>query len=300
LNVYLSDGIRNLRRASHIINCMMSEEEVEDATLFFAFGMERMCKGLLFEINPSFILDVAKFADVVNALYLDRVTDKNAPELKSSKQVAFSSFRDLINKCSIFYADVKGNKDILNNLREYRNILVHGSFQNFEHQKTHKWLIGVYFPVVYEILKVCEIEKESVFGAKSDLLEKLALNAKHEEEIQKRVSAMLEASRVKWDCQRNEKHVRTSAINTAADVGQPRSVHDNAFYRYPCPSCANTAVLEVEPDFDYSDGCGYISGVYPTEVRCHYCGLMVSDYEDVSYLIGNDWWEKTLDNKTQS
>jgi len=270
----------------------MKEEEIEDATFFFALGMERVCKGLLFDINPSFILETSKFAEIVTALYPDKIIDASAPEISNSKAPNYSKFKDLISRSAHFYQACAKNKDILNNLREYRNTLAHRPLRLFVHAEVHKWLIGVYYPVVSSILEEAKIEYVQALGSRAQLLENLSRNAKHEEEVARRVAATLSTFRSKWEKLNNQKYMQLSNAKTNIDLTQSRSTHDNSYDQYSCPACRNPAVLEVEPDFDFADGVGFLSGVYPLELRCHYCGLTVNDYEDLSYLVGDNWWEK--------
>ena len=54
-NEFASDAAHNLKRAATLLRSSpFTDEMVEDVTLQFAFGIERFCKAVLYDINPIF------------------------------------------------------------------------------------------------------------------------------------------------------------------------------------------------------------------------------------------------------
>ena len=58
----------------------------------------------------------------------------------------------------------------------------------------------------------------------------------------------------------------------------------NAYDHAECPACNNVAVFSAEIDYDYSDGMVYAVGVFPTELKCPFCGFHVSDSKEMDIL----------------
>lgn len=52
-NMYIDDAIFFLRKFATAIDEMIKDEDILFAVLFFALGMEKLLKGILFVLNPT-------------------------------------------------------------------------------------------------------------------------------------------------------------------------------------------------------------------------------------------------------
>lgn len=292
MNTFLVDGVTNLKRSSAIINFEMSADDTCDAVLYFAFGVERLCKGLLFDVNPALILAFGKYADLVKLCYMENVIDQNFISQNQSKGVQAANFSDLLVRAALFSTSCIENKATLSNLKKYRNILAHQKLTDFQDNDVKKWLFGVYFPVVQSFATELGLDVDEIFVGRNTELEQYAITAQHQKVIAQRVESFRKTHEGKWSKSKSTSAIAMAEKATALDLNQPRNTQDNSYEEYPCPACENPAVLEIEPDFDYADGHSYVTGVYPNELRCHYCGFRVIDYEDLSYLELDTWWER--------
>lgn len=298
MNKYLLDGISNLKRSSAIIDAEMTMENVHDSILYFAFGVERLCKGLLYDLNPALILASGKYVDLVRLSYLDKVVDQDFLKQNKDKGVQAATFSEILNRSVLFSISCKENKAVLTNLKEYRNVLAHQALSKFNEENTRIWLLGVYYPVVSSLATELSINLTDVFGAREAVLESYSLQAQHQQAIEKRVGIIIGAHKSNWQKINSPNHIAIAQRSTSLDLHQPRNSHDNSYEEYECPACGNAAVLEIEPEFDYADGHGYLAGAYPTELRCHYCSFKITDHEDMSFLNLDDWWKNSGQEKT--
>ena len=68
-------------------------------------------------------------------------------------------------------------------------------------------------------------------------------------------------------------------------IKQLEIYHDPEAYDHAeCPACGNVAKFSAELDYDYSDGQVYPVGVYPTALRCPFCGFYTDDGEEMDNL----------------
>lgn len=292
MNKNIHDGLTNLRRSSLTIKDTMSNEEIEDAIMYFAFGTERILKGTLETLNPAFAIKSGKFEDIVKQCYSDRVVDSKFKADNAKSQIEHIAFKELIRRSSILFESCSQYVGVLHNLRIHRNILAHRSLDEFDHENIHKWLLGVYFPLISEILKDSGIDCKSAFDVKSAELEQFALVAKHNQEIIRFVTDLLKQHNEIWTKKNDQTNIQRAAALTKSRLETPRKYYEHSYEEQVCPACQNTAVLVMEPDFDYDDEHSRIAGVYPVLLECHYCDLEVSDYEYFSHLELDDWWNR--------
>lgn len=290
MNVHIKDGKSNLSRVSSLIKPAMSDEDVEVSIMYFAFGMERLCKGALVEINPALALMSSTYQDIVVALYSRFLIDNASFEGKNKGNSDYCGFSELIKRSSHFNKSINEHKGVLHNLRNYRNTFAHNEIQYFDHGSIREWLFGIFHPVVKSISEEIGVDSVEVFGADESALLALSENARYREKLQKRVEGLLQVHRDIWNGLKAEVREDQLARLTKLDLDQTRKSHENSYEPFECPACGNKSVLEIEPDYDYSDGESYVTGVYPIELRCHYCNLKVVDPEILSYLKTDEWW----------
>ena len=68
-NPFLEDAIYCLRRASRALSVGMDRDSFYDAALYYAFGMEKLFKAIVYSVNPVFLLESNGFENAVYALY---------------------------------------------------------------------------------------------------------------------------------------------------------------------------------------------------------------------------------------
>ena len=64
-NDFLDDAIYCLRRASRALRSSMDRDNFYDAITYFAFGMEKLFKAIVHDVNPVFLLEGAGFENAV-------------------------------------------------------------------------------------------------------------------------------------------------------------------------------------------------------------------------------------------
>ena len=95
MNNYLKDTQFFLKKASSIISRDIDEEQVIDATLFFALGIERLLKSILWSINPIYILKDQSFKNTAPILYKEELLTKN---LSSNKEFSTNPDSDVLQQ----------------------------------------------------------------------------------------------------------------------------------------------------------------------------------------------------------
>ena len=92
MNAYFSDAQHWLRRASNaLLLCEHggTDENLHDAIIFFAFGVEKLFKGILWDVNPLFIMENPGFENACGVLYRSQLRSKSKEKAdKEDKQKA--------------------------------------------------------------------------------------------------------------------------------------------------------------------------------------------------------------------
>lgn len=105
------------------------------------------------------------------------------------------------------------------------------------------------------------------------------LSKKFAGNLEEKIRKKIEFYRSEWERVKNDpsQQERVAALRkTYTDK--------NTFDHAECPACSNIAVFSAEIDYDYSDGMVYAAGVFPTELKCPFCGFHVSDSKEMDIL----------------
>lgn len=70
--------------------------------------------------------------------------------------------------------------------------------------------------------------------------------------------------------------------NQLNDIKNPSTSETQSYIT--CPVCGNSALLSVELDYDYDEQGPVLTGVFPDRLKCNYCDLDISDYEELDYF----------------
>ncbi len=74
-NEYLNDAIVFIQHVAKELSENMSYEDLLSLTLYFALGMERVLKGILFALNPIYVYKSQDFKNTITLFHKDRILD---------------------------------------------------------------------------------------------------------------------------------------------------------------------------------------------------------------------------------
>jgi len=280
MNNYLKDTQFFLKKASSIISRDIDEEQVIDATLFFALGIERLLKSILWSINPIYILKDQSFKNTAPILYKEELLTKN---LSSNKEFSTNPDSDVLTyrisllRTKEFSSTTAKYFNTLFAISNYRDIIVHRQLSELNINKLKKVLLEDFICILKDYAIELNIPIIELIGDKIHSLEFLSneFAGGVEEKVQKKI----EFYRSEWERIKNDPS-QQERISSLQRIYTDKNAYDHA----ECPACSNVAVFSAEIDYDYSDGMVNAVGVFPTELKCPFCGFYVSDSKEMDIL----------------
>jgi hypothetical protein len=127
MNEYLKDASFFLRRAAGLIEEGMPREKTIEASLHFAFGMERLLKSILFDLNPIYVYKSQEFKNTAPLLYRDRLL----PNASHNREIAKEPDADVLTfKLSLLRSKsisqiADRHTNLLFSLSNFRDIIAH-------------------------------------------------------------------------------------------------------------------------------------------------------------------------------
>lgn len=296
INIFIRDGVKNLSCASKLITKSMSDQDVEDAILQFAFGIERICKGIIFSVNPVFIYASFSYDQTIQEQYSEKLTESGAKRFENKKgnNTHVLAMYESVEKATHFSDSVSSHKSALLKLKHYRDILVHRSLDEFKHDKVRLWLLEIYYPVTKSIIHEQSIDELNIYQNKEYTLKEYSESSDYGESQKIKLAALLEKHKKMWNSKNNENLKLEAMRITKLELNQIRDIYDNGCTKHKCPACGQDSILESEVEVIGDEEDWQIDGPYAVELRCHYCSLRIGDFELLDYLDVDNWWKKNI------
>lgn len=296
MNDYLIDAKAFLGRCAPLICDSIANPQVLDALIFFAFGMERIYKGILWEINHTFVLEDANFNNASVLLY----PSKFLPGLASKKKCSPVTIDRVINsrvsltRVKYFSPSADKHSHALFALLTHRDVIAHRPLSELNYESSRKLLLESFLPIMKDFSVELQISLADLIGETIPGLD--FLSNKYKGIARERIEQKLRFYKKEWDRFKiDPSHQgRIEALHREKD-------RYGSCEKMECPACGNLANLSLDVDVDYSDGQASFSGVYPDELKCNYCGLQLSDWDELEFFeINKRFQESCQDDDLES
>jgi hypothetical protein len=294
---FLSDAKKPILMSSHNIKENMKELDVIHATTFFSFGIERLLKYVLANINPVFALKSGDFKNAAPCLYKHKFINGDQYGVTASKPDAdVVSFRVAMQRALIFSLGVKENSQLLFSLANYRDILAHRPLSELDIAKANRLLARDGYKLVSDICLELSLSAHDFFGKSHDHLRDLGHKIQSEEKFSKEMTDRLEQHKALW-LKRSSQPEFVKQANDITKSLLDSSGRDFTYAPFRCPACGQEAVARIEPNYDYdaAEQTSYVSGVFVDNINCYYCNLKLQDYEELNYVDANSIFESGHD-----
>lgn len=280
MNEFLRDGCRFTQRAvEQIVDPGVRDEE---SILNLALGSERLLKGLLFELNPTFVYKNPDFKHMVAVLHSERV-QKGSEEVARKPEQDVISFRQAVARACAVSPSVLRHKSFYYRLSSQRDIVAHCPLSQLNETTCHNILRRDSYSILTDLANELSLSPRTLFGSKSTGLGTLC--AKNQDDVEKRVATRLDVHRRKWEeIEQTPGQREKRAKRTRARIETLGNHPDYVAREIGCPACGESAIVVVELEYDIVDREPVIAGAFVTELRCLYCKLVVSEYDEIDYL----------------
>ena len=222
----------------------MNNDEVIQATLNFAIGMERLLKGILYNINPTYILVTPEFNHSMQVLYKNKIIkNKETKSLLAKTPIAdVITFRNsLLRSASISPAALK-NKNRLFALSNLRDVIAHHDLNEFDYKMARVLLQRDFYFIMLDFCDENVVTKTDCFSNHEEIL--IKVSRQHDQDVKNTLRLKLEEHRKKW-----EKIKDISQDVRSRNIITDEQLEPSHRYETTCPACNQCAVLFSEPDY---------------------------------------------------
>jgi hypothetical protein len=259
----------------------MDSCSVIQAALNFAIGMERLLKGILYEVNPTYILISPEFDHSLAVLYKNRIikNEDNKTVLVSKPAADVITFKNSLLRCSAISSAAQKNKNRLFGLSNARDIIAHNDLEQLDIQKTRVLLQRDFYFVVLDFIDELQITKPKCFGAYEEML--INVSRSHQQDAKNVLRLKLEEHRREWEILKGDiEQVRHKTVIT------DELLESEHRYETSCPACNQRAVLLAEPDYvvDVDSAEKRAVGEFVRLIHCEFCGLNIDDDTELDEL----------------
>ena len=251
------------------------------AVLNFAVGIERLLKGILFNINPTYILVSPEFNHSMQVLYKSKIiksTETKAIFAKAPVANVITFRNSLLRATAVSQAALK-NKNRLFGLSNLRDIVAHHDLEKFDYKSARTLLQRDFYFILLDFHDEKTIDKIDCFGDYENSL--ITVSKQHKQDIKNIIRLKLEEHRKQWEkIKDNPQDVRDRTIVT------DEQLESNHRYETTCPACNQRAVLFSEPDYvyDFETSEKNEVGEFVRLIDCSFCGLVVYDGNELDEL----------------
>lgn len=288
LNQYHFDAANFIGRVAQLAKPRMDDDEALLCVLMLAIGVERLLKGILYNINPVFVFNKMTFNNTLPFLAYERLKTlpKNVKLPESDKTERETvSLSQAITRCRYFSSTVRVHEALLRELSKSRDIIAHGETIKVDRQFVRPLLIKEFKLLIDQFTEELGYPEETFYTPLPQILSLYMGEPlpEPEKEVSEIVKEKLEKYLGEWNKRKHdEEYARSQSVRTkeVSSVG--------AKVLIACPACGNESILFYEPDFDYSDGQAWLSGFYATKLDCFFCGITISKYDEIDFLNLNE------------
>lgn len=280
-NQYIQSSYLFFQESAARINTEMTNLDVFQSVLNFAIGMERLLKGIIFNINPTYILLNPDFNHSLKILYKDKIVNIKDRDsiLASSPTADVITFRNSLLRAAEVSRATQKNKNRLFGLSNFRDIIVHNNLELIDEVKARLLIQRDFYFTLLDFSDEIGISRKDIFGWHEDRIREISKT--HQKDRVNLLRIKIEEHRRKWgNISQDPKIIKQKSAST------DELLESNSRYETTCPACNQRAVLFAEADYvvDLENAEKLITGEFARLIHCEYCGLHISDEIELDEL----------------
>lgn len=177
-NEFVHDGIYCLGRAATALSERMDRDAFYDAAIYYVFGVEKLCRAIVHDVNPVFLLENAGFDNAICAIHQDRLTERARKKVDSDVKRSFIPFQPTMIRAAKFSEAVEANMGSFTELANIRGALAHRSISELNFERSSEFLLRMFVPtvelfaeaIVFEVMECFETEAQYAALKKSAII----------------------------------------------------------------------------------------------------------------------------------
>lgn len=280
-NPYLRSASGFLRESASRIRHEMASDSVIQSTLNFAIGMERVLKGTLYDVNPTYVLVSPEFSHSLKVIYPNKILASQDGEsvLAKTPTADVITFRNSLLRAAEISRATQKNKTRLFGLSNLRDLIVHHDLALLDLGKAQTLLQRDFYLILLDFAEELRITRTDWFGDSETTL--IQVSRENAQDIKKIIRLKIEQHRRVWD-----------SVKQAIDEVQKKNGVTDEFlesahrYETACPACNQRAVLFSQPDYviDVDNAGKHVVGEFVRLIHCEFCGLHIDDDVEIDEL----------------
>lgn len=283
-NDFIADASFFLKHVSNKISTgRIAEDDTVHVVLTLSLGLEHLLKGVIYDINPLYILLQPDFKNSARSVYQQKIL----PQAATSKNIIDAdkvdcdviTMRTSIVRAQHFSAATYKHKGLLYEINEARDIIAHHNLKLLDKSKLKMLLLRDTYQVIQDFVDEINIAPIHLFNGKEFKLRDIA--AKHVQSLEERIKLLSKNWKEKYDMLiRNAGYIEDKQKVTQEVSRLPGKI------KVPCPVCDNDALLfvsEAAEDLENLDNESAFN-LQITKIKCYYCKLEFDDYASIDHL----------------
>jgi len=280
-NKYIASSFGFLVESASRISEEMTEVAIIQATLNYAIGMERLLKGILFNVNPTYILVSPEFNHSVKVLYKEKIIESEDSKsiLASTPTADVITFRNSLLRGAAVSRATQKNKNRLFGLSNLRDIIAHNDLALLNIEKAKLLLQRDFYFILLDYVDELNIDRSECFGSYEAIL--IDVSRGHEQDVNNIIRLKLEDHRREWEVAKRNIELVKQKTRVTDELLESEHRYETA-----CPACNQRAVLFAEADYvvDLESAEKRVVGEFARLIHCEFCGLHVSDDTELDEL----------------
>ncbi|HCZ9282949.1 TPA: hypothetical protein O4H39_004594 [Vibrio alginolyticus] len=291
MNPYIEDSKLFFGTTARMISEEMDTATVVQASMSFALAMERVLKGILYEVNPIYILMDPSFKNSVSALYSSKIQNKTK-EVSDNPNEDVITYRTSLIRAEVVSKLAQEKKSVLFYLSECRDVIAHNELRHLDIERMSLMLKKDFFIIADAVAKDFKLDLHNLLSHQDTRLSKIS--SPLQESISDKVGILLGLHSRKWDVLKQTPGYIADKDEMLAQI----LVTENKF-SCECPACGNTAALYTKPEVEFNKYMNQevVTGYFITRIKCVYCKFDIKDYDYISYLDETNKYDELIESR---
>ncbi len=281
MNNFHRDSLLFFREVARGTVEQLDKPKVIQLAMNLALGCERLLKGILYDINPTYILNDPAFKNSVQILYNDQLLpgSKGSPELTKQLNGDVITFRNSLLRAQLVSATTEKHKNILFAISDARDVIAHCELDLLNVDQIKSIIQRDFFTMIKSYAFELNIKPSLYFESNIDRLSKIAIS--QQTDLSTKINMLIEYHRDKWTtAKENNSYLKKQHQVNEILLRQPYRGKMN------CPACQQDAIVYFHPIVEMDPFIleMIIIGYEVKKLVCHYCKLQLDEPAILDHL----------------
>ena len=285
MNNYLTDSGIFFREISRRLNSNISDEESIQLFFNLALGCERLLKGILYDINPVYILTEPDFKHSIQTIYKNRIITEalGSKDLVNNPNDHVITFTNSLLRAQIVSKSVYNHKNVLFTISNYRDIIAHCELNLLEQGKMKEILQRDFYTMMKSFANELNIKQSHFLNQNHIKLSRLSRSL--QTSLDKQLELLIEEHKEIGQTLQGNPGFKEDKQKITEEIFQKGNKE-----KVTCPACQNEAIVYLQNimELDLQKKEEILIGYQVKKLKCQYCKLEINNPSILDKLGIND------------